>query len=182
VPVFLNAAIDIYDTAGLYAKRDASISELSRLNPDFRYTYVWNMIRLFGDDQIDQLQKYIDHIDLSPWTTKQRMHAAVEWLTNSNSEPDAEVLQALSFRPQLALMAGRPDVFFDLLSGLSNGTKFPVLAYILNPNLPADETRRVHELPRTKALVKAMHLPEYWRKVGWPDMCNPLGEEDFECH
>jgi len=35
--------------------------------------------------------------------------------------------------------------------------------------------------PRTHELVKALRLPEYWREVGWPDMCRPIGEHDFEC-
>lgn len=36
--------------------------------------------------------------------------------------------------------------------------------------------------PRSKTYLQAARLPEYWRKVGWPDMCSPIGEDDFECH
>ena len=30
-------------------------------------------------------------------------------------------------------------------------------------------------------LLKAMRLPEYWRKAGWGDFCRPKGADDFEC-
>jgi len=182
VPVFLNASINIYDTAGKYLQRDEYIRSLTRLNPDFRYTYLWNFIRLFGNGQIDELHQYIDQIDLSVWTSNARMHAAVDWMTSSNSAPDADILQALSFDPSLAMMAGRPDVFFELLAALSEGEKFSLLQAIINPNLSADEIRRVHESPETKAFLEAARLPEYWREVGWPDMCKPVGEDDFECN
>jgi len=110
------------------------------------------------------------------------MHAAIDWMTNSQATPDDEILQALSFRPSLAMTAGRPDIFFDLISDTSNGVKIPGIQAIQNPHLDADRTRQVHESPGTKAFLKAARLPEYWREVGWPDMCSPVGEDDFECH
>jgi hypothetical protein len=110
------------------------------------------------------------------------MHAAVDWMTSGNSTPDADILQALSFHPPLAMMAGRPDVFFELLAALSKGEKLSLVQAIINPRLSADETRRIHASPTTKAFLEAARLPEYWREVGWPDMCSPVGEDDFECH
>jgi hypothetical protein len=80
------------------------------------------------------------------------------------------------------MMAGRPDVFFKLLAALSNGEKLSLVQAIINPPLSADETRRVHASPATKEFLEAARLPEYWREVGWPDMCQPVGEDDFECH
>jgi len=182
VPVFLNASIYAYHTAGKYQQRDEYIRTLTRLNPDFRYTYIWNITRLFGNGQIDELHQYIDQIDLSVWTSNPRMHAAVDWMTNGNSTPDADILQALSFHPPLAMMAGRPDVFFELLAALSKGEKLSLVQAIIVPRLSADETRRIHASPATKAFLEAARLPEYWREVGWPDMCQPVSEDDFECH
>ena len=166
----------------MYQQRDELIRESTRLSPDFRYTYSWNINRLFSNGQIDELHQYIDQIDLSAWTSNQRIHAAIDWMTNSQTTPGDDVLQALSFRPALAMMAGRPDVFFELIALKSNGDKFPGIQAILNPHLSADETRRVHASPATKAFLQDMRLPEYWRQVGWPDMCSPIGEDDFECH
>ncbi len=182
VPVFLNALTNQYDVIGEYEKRDAGIRSMTKQNPDFRYTYVWNIQRLFELGQIDELHRYIDQIDLSNWTTAEGMHAAIDWMVNSEPTPDDKILKVLSFRPSFAVLAKRPDIFFDIHRDLSNGRKFPGIITILNPHMPADETRQMRESPQTKALVEEMRLPEYWRKVGWPDMCSPIGEDDFECH
>ena len=32
-----------------------------------------------------------------------------------------------------------------------------------------------------KRLMQSWHLPEYWRKHGFPSQCRPIGEADFEC-
>ena len=29
--------------------------------------------------------------------------------------------------------------------------------------------------------LRRLGLPEFWRANGFPSMCRPLGEEDFEC-
>jgi len=182
VPVFINALTNQYDAFGEYEKRDASIRSMTEHNPDFIYTYFWNIQRLFELGQIDELHEYIDQIDLSNWTTAKSLHAAIDWMINSQQTPDEDILTVLSIRPRFAMLAKRPDIFFDNLKDLSNGQKFPAILTILNPHMPADETRQVHESPHTKALLETMRLPEYWRKVGWPDMCRPIGEDDFECH
>ena len=32
-----------------------------------------------------------------------------------------------------------------------------------------------------KSYLRQTRMEEYWRKHGWPDMCRPLGDDDFEC-
>jgi TolB-like protein len=32
-----------------------------------------------------------------------------------------------------------------------------------------------------KRLMQSWHLPEYWRKYGFPPQCKPIGDSDFEC-
>jgi len=32
-----------------------------------------------------------------------------------------------------------------------------------------------------KRLIEFWHLPEYWRKHGFPPQCRPISESDFEC-
>ena len=32
-----------------------------------------------------------------------------------------------------------------------------------------------------KRLMESWHLPEYWRKHGFPPQCRPIGASDFEC-
>jgi hypothetical protein len=35
--------------------------------------------------------------------------------------------------------------------------------------------------PSRKRLMQSWHMPEYWRKHGFPPQCRPIGESDFEC-
>jgi TolB-like protein len=41
--------------------------------------------------------------------------------------------------------------------------------------------RDMRQLPRFKEFARRAGLVAYWREYGWPDMCRPAGENDFEC-
>jgi len=41
--------------------------------------------------------------------------------------------------------------------------------------------REVRQLPRFKEFVKEIGLVDYWNRFGWPDLCRPLGDDDFVC-
>jgi hypothetical protein len=36
-------------------------------------------------------------------------------------------------------------------------------------------------LPEFKELLVKRGLVDYWRATGWPDVCRPIGENDFDC-
>ncbi len=44
---------------------------------------------------------------------------------------------------------------------------------------PDSHAFRQHE--RFKPLVDSFGFPVYWREAGWPDVCQPVGTDDFEC-
>ena len=29
--------------------------------------------------------------------------------------------------------------------------------------------------------AREIGLVDYWKEFGWPDLCRPVGEDDFEC-
>jgi tetratricopeptide (TPR) repeat protein len=39
----------------------------------------------------------------------------------------------------------------------------------------------VRKTERFKAYVRKVGLVEYWRAAGWPDLCHPVGADDFAC-
>jgi adenylate cyclase len=41
--------------------------------------------------------------------------------------------------------------------------------------------KEVRQLPRFKEFVREIGLVDYWNKFGWPDLCRPVGDDDFEC-
>ena len=42
--------------------------------------------------------------------------------------------------------------------------------------------RDVRKLAGFKELVRREGLVDYWRKHGWPELCRPTADDDFECH
>ena len=40
----------------------------------------------------------------------------------------------------------------------------------------------VRKSPRFKKYVRETGLVDYWRARGWPDLCRPMGADDFECN
>ena len=41
--------------------------------------------------------------------------------------------------------------------------------------------KEVRQLPRFKEFVKEIGLVDYWKEYGWPDLCRPVGDDDFVC-
>jgi hypothetical protein len=39
----------------------------------------------------------------------------------------------------------------------------------------------VRQLPRFKEFAKEIGLVDYWNKFSWPDICHPVGDDDFVC-
>ena len=182
VPLFQQVAADMYDTTGDYEKRDKFIDTLTSLDPDIIFAHSWTLQRYFQNGQFEEMHRYVDTVDWKHWSTAEGMHKAIEWLREPQQTPDNEILKALLVSPSLAMLANRPDIFFDLVSDPDDSTRYTYTTEILNPGLPAAETQIVRELPQTKAFLEGVRLPEYWSKVGWPLICSPVSEDDFECH
>ena len=45
-----------------------------------------------------------------------------------------------------------------------------------------DYQQSIRQLTVFKQRIRASGLDEYWRKRGWPDMCRPVGDDDFICN
>jgi hypothetical protein len=39
----------------------------------------------------------------------------------------------------------------------------------------------MRKTPRFKAYIRDVRLLDYWRERGWPDLCRPVGADDFVC-
>jgi len=39
----------------------------------------------------------------------------------------------------------------------------------------------VREKSRFKEWAGKIGLVDYWKEFGWPDLCRPVGDRDFEC-
>jgi adenylate cyclase len=41
--------------------------------------------------------------------------------------------------------------------------------------------RETRKTPRFKKFVREIGLVDYWKEYGWPDLCRPVGDDDFVC-
>ncbi len=50
-------------------------------------------------------------------------------------------------------------------------------AYLWLPQL-----KEMRQLPEFKALLRDIGIVAHWQQYGWPDICRPLGNDDFHCN
>lgn len=71
---------------------------------------------------------------------------------------------------------GAEDRLLDFAERSFEAGVFADVRYLFNPVYsPARRTERF------KTLVRKAGLVDYWKARGWPDMCHPVGADDFEC-
>lgn len=74
--------------------------------------------------------------------------------------------------------AGDLDAAMDIIEPIILNENWYALS---NFWLPTEDFSGLRQLVRFKQMVTDMGLVAFWREHGWPDLCRPLGEEDFEC-
>ena len=73
------------------------------------------------------------------------------------------------------MVAGSPDDFFSQLNQIQ-----PVDDTIdVQIWIPAATRHRQSEAMKTWA--RSRGIEAHWRARGWPDLCRPVGDDDFEC-
>jgi TolB-like protein len=182
VPVFLTMAADLYNTVGDLQRRDALIQTLSRIAPDAWFTRGWVIERHLENGTIEALHRYIDTMDWQPWTTAPAMHALMDWVVDSARGPSAEPPAFLEWWSPLAIRANRFDIFFDLALAEPPNVRISEMPVLVAPRVSPADMRRLREHPGAKQLIRDLRLPEYWDRIGWPEICRRTGEDDFECH
>jgi hypothetical protein len=55
------------------------------------------------------------------------------------------------------------------------------VSHALMPAIWGRSWQTVRADPAFKRFATDIGLVAYWRDAGWPDMCRPLGDDDFEC-
>jgi hypothetical protein len=84
--------------------------------------------------------------------------------------------QILDIRlPSVLYVVGGADMVLDNLVKWRGSNFFFSLAY------NSDFMDEVRTTERYKQIVIDVGLVEYWQKKGWPEFCQPLGDDDFEC-
>jgi TolB-like protein len=184
VPVFQYAAITTNDVSGDISKRDEHINIAMRLNPDMTNIQVVNLTRLLELGNTPGAHSFVDQMDLSDWVSRESMHRLVDWIFNSSGPLDESLTDALRFYPRAALIAGRYDLWKEYAFGLDRLKSWESLvARLAIVTSPANEGQYRDLLSDAdiRRVIEMAKLPEYWREAGWPEQCQPVGDNDFVC-
>jgi len=84
--------------------------------------------------------------------------------------PDRRLLQCLS-------MAGEPDRAVKLaLQAIDHSWQSVSMFWASNK-----ATGKMRQTAAFRQILADLDLLDFYREYGWPDLCRPVGEEDFEC-
>ena len=99
------------------------------------------------------------------------VRTAPRTIDSSSPLPD---LGALSW---VYVYVGAPERYIDYLEQTVQTRWFGIT--FTPPWL--SKTTDVRKTERFKTLMRTAGLVDYWRARGWPDLCRPVGTDDFEC-
>ncbi len=103
---------------------------------------------------------------------KQEGLSELHRIYSSNENLSAMDLQNI---PIFAAYFGDPEFALNVIER-GNAFRTSPLYFIWSPVM-----KEVRQLPRFKEFVREIGLVDYWKEYGWPDLCRPVGEDDFVC-
>jgi len=77
------------------------------------------------------------------------------------------------------LYVGAPDRVLDYQE--RQAARYPNLGSAEVRYLWSSDFAPVRKTERFKTFVRKMGFVDYWRAKGWPDLCHPIGADDFVC-
>ena len=102
------------------------------------------------------------------------------WSQHEQDVDDAEARRTIVGRPDYAINAvyrGDPDLYFAAF----DDERARALRYCFYAFTAMPAARSLLADPRAKDALKRYGFVAYWREKGWPALCQPLGENNFEC-
>jgi tetratricopeptide (TPR) repeat protein len=184
VPVFLLAKSLVEHAKGEFEQRDRTIDAALRVNPDLGNVQIWKLLRMLQYGQFEEARQYA--LQMNPLTfDHDDVLLIVDWVSHPEEDPDPVVLGSSSSGPLPALLAGRLDLWLysvELYGAIWKEWELTATPDLLAPFASPELMHQYRADPRVKAWLTKLRLPEYWREVGWPDFCEPIGEDDFQCH
>ena len=93
------------------------------------------------------------------------------------SSDDNFPIGVISVMACMAASLGNPELALNFIERTAKSqSTSSVFLHIWLPVM-----RKVRQLPRFKEFMKEIGLVDYWKEYGWPDLCQPVGDDDFEC-
>jgi hypothetical protein len=173
--------IDLYNTLGEFDKRDNYIQTALDIDPEQWVFQNWNYIRLLQYGELQKAHNFVDEVNQPGSARAQSYHKMIDWMAVPEQPLDEAMQDAGSSSSIFAYVSGNYELWLPTRWHKPNPPHFTTFSSLLAPMVTPEQVKQNLAKPQTHELVQALRLPEYWREVGWPDMCRPVGEHDFEC-
>jgi TolB-like protein len=107
----------------------------------------------------------------------------LQWATHQPGVDEKAVQRVLAYTPDtdpLVYMAihGDVDAIFSRIEDRNQDPSIRMQLYQFLRQVPA---QHLFADPRAKKLLHDYGFEAYWREKGWPALCHPVGNDDFEC-
>jgi len=94
----------------------------------------------------------------------------------NNANPPAQLPDFFSELNFVYAYTATPERMLDWPEKAAKDGDYRPLSTVWWPTPPA-----MRKTERFKILVRNAGLVDYWRAHGWPDLCRPVGTDDFIC-
>ena len=180
VPVFQNAMVALLEAQGENELKAQAIRTALEINPDLPNLQMVRFDDMLRTGQFAAARAYVKQMGELRFTHADLIEQ-LDWVENQGKS--AKTPDPL-YSPSVAFHADRYDVWLaTVMESKEEWVEWFIspLLELYSTSAPAEKLHRFRSDPSTKAYLEDLRLPEYWLKVGWPDMCQPIGGSDFIC-
>lgn len=180
VPVFQNAMVALLEAQGENELKAKAIQTALDINPDLPNLQMVRFDDMLRTGQFAAARDYVKQMSELRFEHANLIEQ-LDWVENhgeSAKTPDP------LYSPSVAFHADRYDIWLaTVMESKEEWVEWFIspLLELYSTSAPAEKLHRFRSDAGTKAYLEDLRLPEYWRDVGWPDMCQPIGEVDFSC-
>jgi len=180
VPVFQNAMVALLEAQGENELKAKAIQTALDINPDLPNLQMVRFDEMLRTGQFAAARDYVKQMSELRFEHANLIEQ-LDWVENhgeSAKTPDP------LYSPSVAFHADRYDIWLaTVMESKEEWVEWFIspLLELYSTSAPAEKLHRFRSDAGTKAYLEDLRLPEYWRDVGWPDMCQPIGEVDFSC-
>ena len=180
VPVFQNAMVAILEAQGENELKAKALQTALDINPDLPNLQMVRFDDMLRTGQFTAARDYVKQMSELRFEHANLIEQ-LDWVENHGES--AKIPDPL-YSPSVAFHAGRYDIWLaTVMESKEEWVEWFIspLLELYSTSAPAEKLHRFRSAAGTKAYLEDLKLPGYWRDVGWPDMCQPIGEVDFSC-
>ena len=180
VAIFLWRIGMVGASTGRRALVDEVRDRIRKVDPAFRWGVLGDFYQEYWQGRIEPARSALaEAMRFSPEVSAQH-EELFRWAEREPGIDDAAARRIVWERPEYVIYAahrGDADLFFAFFESEERSLwRYTLYLYLARPI-----ARPMLADPRAKEMLTRCGFVAYWREKGWPSLCRPLGDDDFEC-